>query len=492
MNVPRPTTRGVPDVPTGGLLSALAASLVLAGCATNPATGESQLMLISEQREIEMGRQGARQVESQIGVYREGEIGTYVSEMGQAMAAETHRPDLPWSFEVADDATVNAFALPGGFIYVTRGILAYFNSGAELAAVVGHEIGHVTARHSAEQLSRRQLATLGIGIGSVLSEEFAEFRGLAGAGLQVLFLKYGRDDERQSDALGVRYMLAEDWDPREAMDVFRMLGRVSEAGGGGGLPTWLSTHPDPGDRVENIRAQLDTIAESRLETTRTEREVFLQRLDGMAFGPDPRNGYFREQLFIHPRHEVAVTFPGGWERQRLSGLAAAVSGQEDAIVRWAVVEEASVSEAASSFASQDGVTLLDRRRTSINGLPAEVLSFRARTQDGVLRGRTAFAEAGGTTVEVGGYATESAYAGHEETFERFIGSLETVSDPTLLEVEPMRIDLVTPDAGRTIAELHAERGAPVDAEQLALLNGVDVDEPLEAGRTVKWVVGEKR
>ncbi len=487
----RPCRRVFPDrTDLLAVLCTLAAALPLASCATNPATGESQLMLISEEREIEMGRQGARQVESQIGVYREGEIGSYVSEMGQAMAAATHRPDLPWSFEVADDATVNAFALPGGFIYVTRGILAYFNSGAELAAVVGHEIGHVTARHSAEQLSRRQLATLGIGLGSVLSEEFAEFQSLAGAGLQVLFLKYGRDDERQSDALGIRYMLAEEWDPREAMDVFRMLGRVSEAGGGGGLPTWLSTHPAPADRVENIRAQLDTIAASRLETIRTEREAFLQRLEGMAFGSDPRDGYFRDDRFVHPRHQVAVAFPGGWERQQLSGLAAAVSEQEDAVVRWAAFEEATASEAASSFASRDGVTLLDRREGQLDGMPAVFLQFRARTEDAVLRGRTAFAEAGGTTIEVSGYATQSAYAGYRDTFDRFIGSVETVSDPALLDVEPLRIDLLTLSAPRTITELHAERGAPVDAEQLALMNAVEVNETLEAGRTVKWVTGE--
>jgi len=469
-------------------LSALAATLLLASCAVNPATGEQQLILISEAQEIEMGRQGARQVEDRIGVYREGEIDSYVSQMGREMAAGTERPDLPWSFSVADEPTVNAFALPGGFIYVTRGILAYFNSGAELAAVVGHEIGHVTARHSAEQLSRQQLATLGLGLGSVVSEEFARFRGVVGAGLQVLFLEYGRDDERQADDLGVRYMLREDWNPREAIDVFEMLGRVS--GDGGGLPSWLSTHPAPEDRAERMRALLDTLPESRLANTREAREAYLERLDGLVFGDDPRNGYFRDDRLIHPRHEVGVTFPGGWERQKLSGLVAAASGQGDAVVRWAVVEEASASEAARAFGSQQGVTVLDRRRGSINGLTAVLLEFSANTQDGTLRGRTAFVEAGGTTLEASGYATARAYGGYEATFVRFIRSVERVSDPELLDVEPMRIDLVTLSLPRTIADLARQRDSPVSAEDLALLNGVEVGERLEAGRTVKWVVGE--
>ena len=474
--------------PLDAALSALAATLLFASCAVNPATGEQQLILISEEREIEMGRQGAEQVEDRIGVYREGEIDSYVSEMGRRMAARTERPDLPWSFSVADEPTVNAFALPGGFIYVTRGILAYFNSGAELAAVVGHEIGHVTARHSAEQLSRQQLAGLGIGLGSIVSEDFARFRGLVGAGLQVLFLEYSRDDERQADDLGIRYMLNEDWNPREAIDVFEMLGRVS--GGGGGLPTWLSTHPAPEDRAERMRAILDSLPQSRLTGTREEREAYLQRLDGLVFGDDPRNGYFRDDRLIHPRHEVAVTFPGGWERQILSGLAAASSGQGDAVVRWAVAEEASASEAARAFGSQQGVTLLDRRQGSINGLPSVVIDFRANTQDGTLRGRTAFLEAGGTTVEASGYATARAYDGYEATFDRFIRSVEPVSDPALLDVEPMRIQAITLSLPRTISDLARQRDSPLSAEELALLNGVEVGERLEAGRTVKWVVGE--
>lgn len=484
-----PSDRG--RTPLLASLVVLVAALPLVSCAVNPATGEQQLMLVSREQEIEMGRQGAEQIRNRIGLYTEGQIDEYVSEMGQAMATGTNRPDLPWSFEVADDETVNAFALPGGFIYITRGILAHFNSGAELAAVVGHEIGHVTARHSAEQMSRRQLATLGIGLGSVVSEEFAEFRGLVGAGMQVLFLKYGRDDERQSDALGLRYMLEEDWDPREAIDVFRMLGRVSEASGGSGLPTWLSTHPAPADRVENIRAQLDTVADSRLQGTRNEREAFLRRLDGMAFGPDPRNGYFRDGLYVHPRRRVAVQFPDDWERQRLSGMAAAASGQGDAMVRLAVVEEASPPEAASSFVSQEGVTVTDRRETRIGGMPALLLDFQAQTQEGVLQGRTAFVEARGTTVEVSGYATRNAFSRYADTFDRFIGSLETVSDSDLLDVEPMRIGLVRLSEARSIADLHAERGAPIEAERLALLNGVDAGERLEAGRIVKWVVGER-
>src|SRR5512141_3131209 len=162
-----------------------------AGCATNPVTGKSQLSLISESQEIQMGREAAQQTLQQIGEVKDPGLQAYVSRIGKELAARTERPQLPWEFHVVNDASVNAFALPGGFIFVTRGLLTHINNEAELATVVGHEIGHVTARHSVQQISKAQLATLGLGIGSILSPGIAKFANVAGQGLQLLFLKYG-------------------------------------------------------------------------------------------------------------------------------------------------------------------------------------------------------------------------------------------------------------------------------------------------------------
>ena len=175
------------------------------------------------------------------------------------MAAQSERPNLPWEFHVVDDASVNAFALPGGFIYVTRGLMASINDEAELATVLGHEIGHVTYRHSVQQISKAQLAHSGSGIGSILSSDIARFGQLASAGLSILFLKYGRDAENQADQAGFRYSLKQNYDVREMTNVFQTLDRISEASGGGKLPEWLSTHPNPGNRIEHIEKMLDTL-----------------------------------------------------------------------------------------------------------------------------------------------------------------------------------------------------------------------------------------
>ncbi len=185
----------------------LLASSSLHGCSTNPATGEKQLNLVGEQQEIAMGKEASQQVDSSMGLYQDAGLQNYVASLGKRLAAVSERPNLPWKFQVVDDPSVNAFALPGGFIYVTRGILTYLNNEAELVGVMGHETGHVTAEHSVNQMSKQQLAQLGLGLGAMLKPDWAQKYGqLAMAGMSLLFLKFSRDDESQADELGLRYM----------------------------------------------------------------------------------------------------------------------------------------------------------------------------------------------------------------------------------------------------------------------------------------------
>src|SRR5712691_5138809 len=182
------------------------AALVAAGCAVNPATGSRQLMLISESQEIAMGREYDQEVAASIGLYPDSALQRWIQQFGARLAATSERPNLPWTFHVVDDPVVNAFALPGGYIYVTHGILAHLNSEAELAGVVGHEIGHVTARHSVSQMSKQQLAQLGLVLGTVIEPKLQRYAGAASQSLGLLFLKFSRDNESQADQLGFRYM----------------------------------------------------------------------------------------------------------------------------------------------------------------------------------------------------------------------------------------------------------------------------------------------
>ena len=311
------------------LLAGLAAGP--SSCARNPVTGKNEISLVSESQEIQMGQEYAQQIVRSMGVYDDKKVHDYVSRLGMAIAVKSERPSLPWAFYVMDDPTVNAFALPGGSIFITRGILTHMNNEAELTGVLGHEIGHVTARHSVQQMTRQQIAQIGLGVGSIISSDVAQYAGLASQGLGVLFLKYGRDAESQADGLGFKYMVRDGYDPRAMATMFQTLQRVSKLEGGGDIPEWASTHPDPGNRVEATLKRIDTMSvpESKL---RYAREEYLPVVAGMTYGEDPRQGYIDGNTFYHPGLRFKLDLPEGWQAQNTPEALAAISPQQDAML----------------------------------------------------------------------------------------------------------------------------------------------------------------
>src|SRR5262245_42663871 len=202
----------------------------IVGCARNPVTGKREIVLVSESEEIAMGQQSHDQVRAEYGFVDQKATQTYVQTLGRQLSLVSHRPALDWHFTVVDSPIVNAFAIPGGYVYLTRGILAFINNEAELAAVMGHEIGHVTARHTVRQMTRSELAQIGLGVGGMVSPTFGQLGNLAESSLGLLFLRFSRDDEREADRLGVEYAARAHYDPREVSNFFDVLGRLSSAG----------------------------------------------------------------------------------------------------------------------------------------------------------------------------------------------------------------------------------------------------------------------
>src|SRR5918992_4887595 len=209
-------------------VTALVAAILTTACATNPVTGKREISFMSEAKEIAVGRELDAEVRQQMGLYEDEELQRYVSELGMELARRSQRPNLPWSFAILDSPAVNAFALPGGFIYITRGILPYLDNEAQLVGVLGHEIGHVTARHSAQQYTRGVGTSIGVLVGSIFVPQVRPFGDLAEGGLGVLFLKFGRDDELQADALGAEYAAGGGWDPAQVPAFLTTLARISE------------------------------------------------------------------------------------------------------------------------------------------------------------------------------------------------------------------------------------------------------------------------
>jgi predicted Zn-dependent protease len=464
----------------------LAAALAAAACSRNPATGKRQLTLVSTEQEIALGKEGAQQIAESIGRYPDPKVQAYVEGIGKKMAARSERPELPWTFTVLDDPTVNAFALPGGPIFVTRGILTHMNSEAELASVLGHEIGHVTARHSVEQLSKQQLAQVGLGLGMILSEDVRQYGQLAGVGLQLAFLKFGRDHERQSDELGFRYMTQVGYDPRPMADMFTTLARASkQEGQGGKLPGWLSTHPDPEDRAATATKRAAAVQDAA--KLAVGREEFLAMIDGMKFGDDPRQGFFQGDAFLHPDLQFRVDFPPGWQKANTAAAVLAQSPKKDAIVQVALAGKASPEEAAKRFFSQKGVK--PATLSGASGLPANARYFEAETEQGNVAGLVSFAAHRGVTLGVLAYTPAPQLGSYAPVFQKVVASFGPLTDPAALAVQAAKVNLVKVPRDMTLAEFNAEFPSTVPVEVLAIVNGVEKDGRLEAGRTAKRIVG---
>lgn len=471
------------------LLPTLALGSGLGSCARNPVTGKSELSLVSESQEIQMGQEAAKEVAQTIGIYNDQKLNDYVSSIGKAIAVNSERPNLPWEFHVVDDASVNAFALPGGFIYVTRGLMGTINDEAELATVVGHEIGHVTNRHSVQQISKAQLAQLGLGIGSILSSDIARFGQLASAGLSVLFLKYSRDAENQADQAGFRYALKQGYDVREMSKVFETLDRLSQASGGGKLPEWLATHPNPGNRIEHIEKMLDTV-KADPSKGKVDRDQYLQRIQGVTYGEDPRQGYFEGTQFYHPQMKFQLHFPDGWNVQNTPAAVAAMSPNQDAIIQLALAGQASPQQAAQQFLSQQGVQAGQTSTSSINGLPAASSYFQAQTQQGNIQGIVSFVSYGGSTFGLMGYTAAGKLGSYDQVFQSSIRSFSQLQDASKINVQPARVELIKLNRQMTLDQFNSQYPSTVPIEEVAIINEVEGGSTvLPAGRMVKRVVG---
>jgi predicted Zn-dependent protease len=463
--------------------------LVMAGCATNPATGRRQLMLMSEGEEIQIGRQSDAEIREQMGLYGDAELQAYVRGVGQKLVASSHRPNLPWTFAVVDEPAVNAFAVPGGFIYLTRGILPFLRNEAELAAVLGHEIGHVDARHSAEAYSKQLGAGLGLAIAGILAPETQPLQGLAGAGLSVLFLKYGREAELESDRLGVGYAAAQGWDPRGVPGLLATLGRLDAANGSRrGVPNWALTHPPAADRVERVQ---EAVAAAPAATT-TNPTALERHLDGMIFGDSREKGIIRGNEFLHPILRFAVRFPAGWQ---ISNSDQQVAARRDETSNSLMLLELAqgggpVRQLAAAQMAEAGWRELQGGSTSINGLEAYVGVYEGAINNTRVRLQAAHVRAGNQTYVIAGVAPASEFSSAASTFSSTIQSFRALSAAEAERVQPSRIDFRAARPGDTWQSLSKEVGAgSVTPETLAIMNGRDVGTPPRPGERLRIVVG---
>jgi predicted Zn-dependent protease len=471
--------------------------LVLSGCARNPVTGKRQIVLISESQEIAYGREAHPEVLAQFGRVEDSDLQSYFNQIGQKLALLSHRPELEWYFNVVDTPVVNAFALPGGYIYFTREILAYMNNEAELAGVMGHEIGHVTARHSVSQISKAQLFGAGLGLGSVLSPTFSQLSDFAQVGVGMLSLKYGRDDERQSDELGVEYMSLGGYDPRELSKFFVVFQQMREDTDQS-VPDWLSSHPAPPDRITSTRQEADIIVRGQPDKRWTvNRETFLRQISGIVYGENPREGFRSDGWFVHPDLRFRFQIPTGWRVQNSKKAVVAAPASQDAAIQLTLAEApegTAPGEYAQGLAEGSGVELVEGENTRINGNRAFIGTYRVQDSQGNrLTALAAFIDFEGRLYQILGLAPSQNFSRYDRTFEDSLTSFSRLTDRNLLNVQPDRLQIRTARRGQTLGQIaQAVNNPRMNPEALSRLNRIDVDQSLRAGTLVKVIEAGRR
>ena len=472
--------------------AATAVAAIAVACATNPATGKRELSLMSEAQEIQMGQQSDPEIRKEMGVVNDPRLQSYVDGIAQRLASGTERPGLPWTFTVVDSPSVNAFALPGGYIYLTRGILAHLNSEAELAGVLGHEIAHVTARHSAAQYSKQTAGSLGLLLGQIFVPELQPFGQVAEAGMGALFLKFGRDDELQADNLGAGYAAAEGWDPRGVSSMLETLGRLSEGSDRKGVPNWLSTHPMPANRVARLDERVATLQAQAPRDLAVNRAAYLERVDGLMFGENPREGVVRGNAFLHPDMRFRLEFPAGWRVQNAPQQVVAQSPGGEGFVFLQLVQPQgrTLQEVAVNDLGRSGLQFIDGQDTRINGLPAFVGTFQGLMQqmgDVVLR--SAWMSHDNQVFRVAGLARTSAYRQLQQVVDTSVRSFQPLSAAEAARIRPTVLALYTVQQGDTWDSIATGPGRNlVPAATLAVINGFAVQERPQAGDRLKVVV----
>jgi len=464
----------------------------VAACATNPVTGEREFTLMSESQEIAMGRESDAQVRAEMGVYADPELAKYVSDIGLRLAKLSERPSLPWQFTVVDQPAINAFALPGGFIYITRGILPFLEDEAELAGVLGHEIGHVTARHSVRQYTRTIGGVAALGALGVFVPAARPFSQISEQALGLLFLKYGRGDELQADQLGARYEAAGGWDPAGVPGMLSTLGLLDEASGDRkGIPNWLSTHPEPLARVAEIKTTVSTLKAGRSDFV-TNRDALDRRVDGVIYGDNPDQGITRGSTFLHPPLRFRIDFPAKWEIANSPQQVVAKAPDAEVFMLLQGVSKpqgASPRDVAASHMQGAGFRLVSGDRATINGLEAFVGMYQGQIEGlGDVTSRAAHIAHGGVYYFVAGLVAPAAFDQADGAFTASIRSFRPLTAAEAQAIRPSRIDFYVVREGDTWASLAERSGGAIRPSTLAVMNHSAPGASPRAGARIRIVV----
>jgi predicted Zn-dependent protease len=479
-------------------LSLLLSALLIYSCVSDiiPATGERRYLGFTWEQEKEIGKETSQQVAALFGTYRDSKLERYVTDVGNRVLATSHlrRPEIdeqirrtPVTFGVLDSPIINAMALPGGYIYVTRGMLAHLNNEDQLASVLAHEIGHVAARHAARQTWQQQLGQGlllgGVLLGQGLGLPAQDILNLGSMAAQLIFLRYSREDELEADKLGVEYSSAAGYDPREAVGLFETLHRIQEKEGQG-MPSFLATHPDPGDRIQRIRELTARMPRDRQPLADSR---YLNANAGLVLGEDPRQGFVEGNVFYHPDLRFRFPVPRGFKVINQPAQVVMVEGQNRAVLGFTSAGENSLQTAVAGFLKQPGLRVIERGAMRSNGLPAYAAVAEAQMENGqVVRIMAYFVDYRGTVYHFVGYTSPQLFGNFRNLFLQTMQGFSAVQDARILNRQPVRIALETVRRPASFRELIPRPlPEPFTPEDIAIMNQVELNQRIDPGRILK-------
>ena len=471
----------------------MASIFLVNSCVINPVTGKKQLVLMSEEQEIAMGKDADPQIVAQYGLYENKALQDFIKQKGKEMAAISHRPNLNYEFKILDSEVLNAFAVPGGYVYFTRGIMAHFNNEAEFAGVLGHEIGHITARHSVSQQTKAVLGQVGL-IGSmILVPQVAEFAEPLSQGLGLLFLKFGRDAERQSDELGVEYSSKIGYDAREMAGFFNTLERKSSGVEGGELPDFLSTHPNPGSRntaVMNLSVEWKN--KLKLNNPIINRDRYLRKIEGLIYGEDPKQGYLEDNVFYHPELKFEFPVPQGWNYQNTPQRVQVAPKDGKAILMMSLANGNNLQAAAEKVVSGNNLKVLESEEVKVNGLNAISILADVKPKEGAqsssVRTLSYLISYNNAIFHILGASSVGDFESYSRNFSQTMKNFKELTEASKLNKLAERIRIKTVQKTGSLKQaLSNYKVAESRMEELSILNGMQLSDQVQQGSLIKTI-----
>ncbi|MDO7876174.1 M48 family metalloprotease [Hymenobacter sp. ASUV-10] len=438
----------------------------------------------------QQGPQPDPQVIAQFGLYQNSTLQSLIDTKGQQMNKVSDRPGN-YGFTIVDSPVINAFATPDGHVYFTRGIMAHFNNEAQFAGVLGHELGHITARHGQQQQRRSTVAGIGLLLGSLASKRIASIAQPLSQGVGVLFLKYGRDDEREADQLGVKYSTKIGYDAAQMADFFNTLQRSEAQSGASSTPTFLSSHPNSADRYKTVKALAAQAKASVGNTTlAVNRNEYLRAIEGLTYGNDPRQGFVESSTFYHPDLKFQLPIPSGWKSQNSTTQFQMAEPNGRALIVLVPAAGGSLEAAAQSLSKSIGLSSAQAQKTTVNGFPAIVFQGDQVAQSGSTSARVlAYTlQDGSNYYGIVGLTAPASFATYSPQFSRVAQGFQRLTDASKLNRQPEKIRIKTASGSQTLAQALSANGVAASRqEEMAILNGMQKSDRLSSGQLFKVV-----